>query len=132
MSKRTVIIRKRREFSNDFKRQIVKEFETGKLSIQQLATLHQIANQTLYNWVYKFSTFNIKGHRIVEKSASSTQKIKDLQQRIAELEQLVGQKQIKLEYLEKMIDLAKTDLSIDIKKNYSTQLSNGSNNIKKK
>lgn len=39
-----------------------------------------------------------------------------LKQRIKDLEQKVGQKQIKIDYLEKMIDKAKDDLNIDIKK----------------
>jgi transposase len=39
---------------------------------------------------------------------------------------MVGQKQIKIEFLEKMIDLAKDELDIDIKKNYNTLQSTGS------
>ena len=45
---------------------------------------------------------------------------------------MVGQKQMAIEYLEKMIELAKTELNIDLKKNYSLPQSNGSNPIKKK
>jgi hypothetical protein len=44
----------------------------------------------------------------------------------------VGQKQIQVDYLEKMIDLAKTDLNIDIKKNYNTPQSVGSGKTSKK
>jgi uncharacterized coiled-coil protein SlyX len=47
---------------------------------------------------------------------SQTTKLKELEQRIKELEQNVGQKQIKIEFLEKMIDLAKQEFNIDIKK----------------
>ena len=39
---------------------------------------------------------------------------------------MVGQKQIKIEYLEKMIDIAKEELNIDIKKNSNTLPSGGS------
>jgi transposase len=38
----------------------------------------------------------------------------------------VGQKQIMIDYLEKMIDLAKETYSIDIKKNSNTPPSGGS------
>lgn len=51
---------------------------------------------------------------------SATRKLKELETRIKELEQIVGQKQIKIDFLEKMIDLAKEELDIDIKKNSDT------------
>jgi hypothetical protein len=63
---------------------------------------------------------------------SQSAKFKELEQRIKELERNVGQKQIMIEYLEKMIDLAKEELNIDIKKNFATPQSVGSKKIAKK
>ena len=94
--------------------------------------LYGISNSLIYNWIYKFSTFNEKGFRVVEMKESNIDKLKHLEQKIKELEQIVGQKQIKIDYLEKMIDIAKEDLNIDIKKNYNTPQSTGSEGIKKK
>jgi transposase len=48
------------------------------------------------------------------------------------MEAALGRKQIQLDYLEKMIELAKSELDIDIKKNYSTPQSTGSGKTKKK
>jgi predicted RNase H-like nuclease (RuvC/YqgF family) len=61
---------------------------------------------------------------------SSTQKLKDLEKKVKELERIVGQKQIKIDYLEKMIDLAKEELKVDIKKNFDTPPSSGSGKTK--
>jgi hypothetical protein len=97
-----------------------------------LEKLYGISNSLIYNWIYKFSTFNEKGFRVVEMKESNIDKLKHLEQKIKELEQIVGQKQIKIDYLEKMIDIAKEDLNIDIKKNYNTPQSTGSEGIKKK
>ena len=94
--------------------------------------LYGLCNQVIYKWIYKFSTFNEKGQRVVEMKASDTQKLKELEQKIKSLEQIVGQKQIQIEYLEKMIDIAKDELNIDIKKNSSTPQSSGLERIKKK
>jgi hypothetical protein len=58
--------------------------------------------------------------------------MQELGARNKELEAALGRKQIQLDYLEKMIELAKTELDIDIKKNYSTPQSTGSNKTKKK
>ncbi|MGO2294993.1 MAG: transposase [Psychroflexus halocasei] len=124
-------LRKRRTYSEEFKRQVVQDFESGQFSVLQLEKLHGISNVSIYNWIYKFSTFNEKGSRIVEMKESSTQKLKELQARIKELEAIVGRKQISIDYLEKMIDIAKDELDIDIKKNSNTPQSTGSEQIKK-
>lgn len=125
-------IRKHRCYSDDFKKRMVASFEKGEFSVLQLEKLYGIRNANIYRWVYKYSRFNEKGCRIVEMENSSQKKLKELAQRVKELEQMVGQKQIAIEYLEKMIQLAKTDLNIDIKKNYSLPPSSGSNPTKKK
>ncbi|MBP9151717.1 MAG: transposase [Flavobacteriales bacterium] len=124
------LIQKRRAFSEEFKRSIVKEFESGLLSVNQLGRLHKIDFQSIYKWIYKYSTVNEKGIRIVEKSQSSSQKLKDQEKRIAELERALGQKQMKIDYLEKMMELAKDELGIDVKKNSSTSQSAGSKTTK--
>lgn len=123
---------KKRVYSETFRRTVVSLFEEGTYSVLQLERLYKISNPTIYSWIYKYSTFNEKGVRIVEMKDSDTHKLKSLEQRIKELEQLVGQKQIKIEFLEKLIDIAKEELDIDIKKNCSSQPSSGSGIIRKK
>ena len=125
-------IRKHRHCSEEFKRSMVASFEKGEFSVPQLETLYGIGNTSIYRWVYKYSRFNEKGCRIVEMKDSNENKLKELSKKVKELEQMVGQKQIAIEYLEKMIELAKLDLNIDIKKNYSLPPSVGSNPTKKK
>ena len=116
-------IRKQRVYSEEFKCQIVAEFESGKFSVPQLEKLHGISNVSIYKWIYKFSTFNKKGFRVVEMNQSSSQKVKELEKKVKELEATVGRKQIMIDYLETMMGVAKDELDIDIKKNFSTPLS---------
>jgi transposase-like protein len=123
-------LKKSRVYSEEFKRSIVKDFESGRFSVSQLEKLHGMSNVSIYKWIYKFSTFNEKGSRVVEMKNSSTQKMKELEARIKELEGIVGRKQINIDYLEKMIDIAKDELNIDIKKNSNTPQSAGSKNTK--
>ena len=125
-------IRKQRRYSEEFKKSVVASFEKGEFSVPQLEKLYGIGNANIYNWVYKYSNFNEKGCRIVEMENSNQNKLKELSQKVKELEQMVGQKQVAIEYLEKMIELAKSDLNIDIKKNYSSSPSVGSKTTKKK
>lgn len=119
-------IQKRRQYSEDFRRQVVKEYECGSYSVRELSRLYRISPQSIYTWIYKYSIFNKKGYRIVEGHQSSTLKLKELEHRIEELEGLLGRKQIKLEFLEKLIDLASEEFGVDIKKNYSSRHFNGS------
>lgn len=125
-------IRKYRRYSDEFKKEIVSIFESGKLSVLQIEKLYGVSDVSVYEWIYKFSTFNEKGFRVLEMKESSIEKLKELEFKVKELEQILGQKQIKIDYLEKLIDIAKDDLKIDIKKNYNTPQSIGSGNIKKK
>jgi predicted RNase H-like nuclease (RuvC/YqgF family) len=72
-----------------------------------------------------------KRERMVHETDSEAYKIKQMQERIKELERAVGQKQLKIDFLEKMIEITEQDLKIDIKKKASTKLSGGSNQTDK-
>ncbi len=125
-------IRKTRRYTDEFKKQLVSEFESGKFSVLELSRLHGIHFQNIYDWIYKFSHFNKQGYRVVEMKDSSKKKVKYLEQKIKNLEQIVGQKQIMIDYLDKMMEIAKDELDIDIKKNFNTSQSAGSGKTKKK
>lgn len=120
-------INPRRKFSEEFKRKLVEDFEKGVMSVIQMEQYYGIANKSIYNWIYKYSTYNEKNIRIVEMKDSQTNRVKELEEKVKELERAVGQKQIMIDYLDKMIDLAKETYSIDIKKNSNTPHFGGSN-----
>ena len=46
--------------------------------------------------------------------------------RLAELERIVGQKQLEIDFLNKLLEIGSKELDFDIKKNFSPKLSNGS------
>lgn len=132
MGRNLVEIKKSRKYSDEFKKEIVRLFEQGRYSVPQLERLYLVCNASIYNWIYKFSNYNKKGIRIVEMKESHQHKLTELEKRVKELEQMVGQKQIKIDFLEKMIELADDHFNIDIKKNSSTKPSTGSKSIEKK
>lgn len=120
-----------RRFSEDFKLKLVDQYEKGEYSVLEMEKIYDISNPTLYNWIYKYSKYNKKGIQVVEMKDSQSSKIKELENKVKELERAVGQKQMNIDYLEKMIDLAKDEFDIDIKKNSNTPPSGGSKNTKK-
>ena len=126
------LIKKHRRYSEEFKRFLVSDFERGNFSVPQLEKLYNIPNASIYRWIYRFSTFNEKGVRVIEMKQSSSLKLKELAQKVKDLERIVGQKQIKIDFLEKMIDIAKDEFNIDIKKKYNTSQSAGLEKAKRK
>ena len=124
-------ISRKRKFSEDLKLKIVKEYESGAFSVVEMTKVYDISYQTIYNWIYKYSKYNKKSIQVVEMKDSQAHKMKQMEARIKELEHAVGQKQMNIDYLEKMIELAKENYDIDIKKNSNTLHCGGSKNIKK-
>lgn len=125
-------LKKHRRYSEEFKRELVSLFEQGKFSVLQLEKLYGVTDASIYTWIYKYSNFNEKSYRIIEMKSSNTDKLKQMEERIRDLERVVGQKQIMIDYLETMIDVAKDELSYDIKKNFATPQSKGSEKKPKK
>ncbi len=122
----------RRNFTEEFKKARVSEYERGENTVKEISKLFDIKCTVLYRWIYKYSLYNKKSYKIVEMKDSSTLKLKELTMRMRELERIVGEKQIKIDYLEKLIELAKDEYNIDVKKNLSTEYSNIFDSIKNK
>jgi len=119
-------LNRKRKFSEEFRKQLVREFEGKKFTLLELSKLHNIHLSVLYKWVHKYTLNPSPNSVIIEMKESSTEKLKSYQDRIKELEQIVGQKQIKIDYLDKIIDSANEHYETDLKKTLSTKPSNGS------
>lgn len=117
--------RRCRYFSSDFKERKVSEIERNLVTISEIQREYQVSRASIYRWIYKYSKMRKKKERQVVESQSDTRKIKELQEKIRELERLVGQKQVEVEFLNKVIELTEEDLKIDIKKKGITKLSSG-------
>lgn len=113
-------VKKYRRYTECFKRKIVEDFEKGSFSVLQLSKEYDISIQLIYTWIYKYSNYSEKGWRVVEKKDSISEKLKKANKQIKHLESIVGKKQIRIEYLERMIALAEEELKIDIEKNLDT------------
>jgi transposase-like protein len=127
--KMTTSERRRRHFSDSFKIQKVRELETGKTKVSELCKQYEVAPANVYRWLNKFGTMKDKKERLIVESVSDTKQLLELKKKVAELEQIIGQKQIIIDFKDKMIDLAEEAYGVDIKKKYSTQQSNISGTI---
>jgi transposase-like protein len=124
-------LRQRRTFSPTLRKEVVRLVESGKLSIAAASREYQVSTTTIYRWIHRYSTYNKKGAVLVVDKDSQTEKLKQMQQKIAELEQAVGHKQMQIDYYEKFIDLASEEVGEDLKKKYDSAASSGSSTTKK-
>jgi hypothetical protein len=73
-----------------------------------------------------------KQERMIVETDSDTKQLLALKQRVAELERIVGQKQLMIDFKDKMIEIAEQTYGVDIKKKFSTQPSNIIGNTEQK
>ena len=117
--------RKTRYFSEDFKREKVKESEHRGATVGQISKTYEVSSAAVYKWIYKYSLMRKKGVKMVVEAQSDTTRILALQQRIADLEQLLGKKQFELDFMEKQMQVASEQYGIDLKKKRSGKPSSG-------
>ncbi|MFZ1808177.1 MAG: transposase [Chloroflexi bacterium HGW-Chloroflexi-5] len=129
--KMTTSERRRRHFSDNFKIQKVRELETGKVKISELCEQYELADISVYRWLNKFGSMKGKKERIVIETDSDTKQLLELKKKLAELERIIGQKQVQLDFKDKMIELAEEMYGVDIKKKFSIQPSSTSGNTGK-
>jgi transposase-like protein len=115
-----------RYFSEDLKRKLVSDIDRGLVKVSEVCREYQVRENTVYKWIYKYSMTRKKGIRMVVEAESDTIKLKQLREQLREYEQMIGQKQIKIEFLEKLLELAGDELGQDLKKKYGSRPSNGS------
>ena len=124
-------MRRNRYFSQDFKRKKVREIESNLTTVSSVSREYSVSLTSVYRWLYKYSAIRKKGVKMVVEAKSDTAKIEYLRGQLKEAEATVGQKQIKIDFLEKMIELAEREYGIDIKKNTASRRSSGTGRIEK-
>ena len=118
--------RQNRYFSESFKRGKVSEIERNLTTVSEISKEYQVSTRAVYKWIYKYSTHLKKGIKQVIEMDSDTRKIKELKEKIKELERVIGQKEIDLIFHKKMVEIASEEVGFDIKKKYGSKPSSGS------
>jgi transposase len=116
--------RQSRRFSTNFKIEKVREIEQRKTKVSEICKLYEVRKCNVYKWIDKYGSMKKKREKIIVESESDTKQLIELKKRVAELERIIGQKQILLDFKDKMIDIAEEMYGVDIKKKLSTEQSN--------
>ena len=123
--------RQNRYFSEDIKKKIVRDLEKNLIRISDVCATYQVSRTSVYRWIFQYSSMARKKQKQIVESKSDTAKINALEERIKELERTLGQKQLMIDFKDKMIELAEQRYNVDIKKKLSSKVSSGSNTTKK-
>ncbi|NJO88366.1 MAG: transposase [Chloroflexia bacterium] len=113
--------KRRRTFSPAFKQEKVRQIEQKQVTVLQLSKLYQVSDSAIYKWIELYGSLKQKGERVVVEKESEGKKTEELLKKVAELEQLLGQKQVEVEYLKKVLEFSSELTKIDLKKKYKSQ-----------
>ena len=119
-----------RSFSEELRRQVVQKIEKQQLSVTQASREYGVSTTSIYKWMYRYSLYLKKGIRTVVEKNSQKEKIKALQEKISELERMVGQKQMEIDILNKTLEFGDHEVGFDIKKKFAGKSSSGTKTTK--
>ncbi len=119
-------LRKRRVFSEAFKREKVAQIAAGHYSIAQFCQLWSVSTASVYRWIYRYSPDHQKGTTMIVQLDSEAAKTQQLLQEVAQLQQALDQKQMIIDFQNQLIELASKELQLDLKKTFSPPRSNTS------
>lgn len=106
-----------RTFSTAFKLEKVDLLDRGKISVREICEIYGVSETAVYKWKRKYSKLK-RSERIVVEKISEEQKNKELLHRLKELEQIVGKKQIELDYYKTALDILSEEAGEDLLKKY--------------
>ena len=127
--KQSIDERRRRVFSEEFKQKKVREIDQKITTIAEVSREYEVRASNVSKWLTQYSPNRMKSVRTIVESESDTRKLFDLQQKVAELERVIGQKQLLIDFLAKMMELAEQEYGIDIKKKFERKPLSGTGSI---
>ena len=120
------LLKPRRVFSEALKKEIVEQVEQEKVQIASVSREYSVSPSAIYLWLHKYSRHLKKGEILVVEKESEQRKSQELRAKIAELERIIGQKQMEIDFLNKVIEFGSEEVKVDIKKKFGGKLSAGS------
>ena len=111
----TIEERRKRRFSEIFKREQVALIEAGKLSIKGVSVLYEVKVENVRRWVKKYGKVEPVPTILIH-SAQEVNRIRDLEHESFNQKRIIGEQQIRILYLEELLRLAKDKLGPDFEK----------------
>jgi transposase-like protein len=107
--------RRRRRFTEDFRKAQVKLIESGELTISDVSRLYEVKQDNVQRWLKKFGSKPFP-KTIIVSDPSEINKLKELEKENKRLLEIIGKQQVELFYNKVLVDLAKSKLGEDFEK----------------
>ena len=111
----TVEERRRRRFTEAFRKTQVSLIESGELTIAEVSRLYEVKQANVRRWLSKYGKKELPSPIIVSDS-SDINRLKELEQENKKLKELVANQQLSLVYQEGLLQLAKERLGNNFEK----------------
>jgi transposase len=102
-----------RRYSIAFQQKVVREIESGELSIEDACRLYDITgNDTIQKWIRKFGRNHLLNKVVRIEMKDEKDRVKQLEKKIRQLESALANEHIKNVVLESLLDIAREDYPI--------------------
>lgn len=115
----TVEERRRRRFSEEFRQEVVRMIEEGKMTVIEASRLYEVKSQNVRGWIKNYGKKEYPTPILVQ-STRDIVRLRELEKENRRLKEALGTQQMKVVYLEAVLTLAKEELGEDFEKKCDT------------
>jgi transposase-like protein len=109
--------KKIKRYSEAFKRQVVAEYEQG-INVSDLQKKYGITGgMTIPNWIKKYAKQGFRHELVRIQTAEEADQVKELEQKVQELEQTLGKVVLEKLKLESILEELEETYGVEVKKN---------------
>lgn len=108
-----------RTFSSELKIKKVKLYDQGLINVSELSRELEVSRSAIYKWIHKYSLNYDSPTRLVMESKSEAKKVQLLKEELKAVQSSLGKKQMQLDFLNELLELASDHYGEDIAKKFS-------------
>lgn len=111
-------------YSESFKLHVISEIESGHLTIYGARRRYGIrGGETIQKWLRSYGKNHLLGKVLRVESPEEKDRLKELEEKVRELESALAHSQVKLFAYESLVDVAEKHYKADFKKNFGVKRS---------
>ena len=111
----TVEERRRRRFSEEFRKEHVALIESGEMTISEVSRMYEVKPESVKRWLVKYGK-NPLPEPIIIQSKKDYNRLAALEKENSQLKEALGDQYVKLVYYENLVEIAKERLGADFEK----------------
>jgi len=107
--------RRRRRFSENFRKEQVALIESEKVTIGEVARMYEVKRSSIKRWLVKYGK-KVLPEPIIIQSKEDYNRLNELERENRKLKELLGEQHVKLMYNLKLVEIAKEKFGVDFEK----------------